>query len=73
MANATACQRRNSKTKKEKFAYLSEIMTTLILFHRSHYRDFKAYYTGYVQERLRRPQQRHSAEANRLAEHLSRG
>ena len=32
---------------------LSEIMTILIHFHQSHYRDFKAYYTGYVLERLR--------------------
>jgi hypothetical protein len=32
---------------------ISEIMTILIHFHQSHYRDFKAYYTGYVQERLR--------------------
>jgi len=33
---------------------VSEIMTILIHFHQSHYRDFKAYYTDYVQERLRR-------------------
>jgi hypothetical protein len=26
----------------------SEIMTILILFHQSHYRTFKAYYTEYV-------------------------
>ena len=26
----------------------SEIMTILIHFHQSHYRTFKAYYTGYV-------------------------
>lgn len=32
---------------------LSEIMTILIHFHQSHYRDFKAYYTDYVLERLR--------------------
>ena len=31
---------------------LSEIMTILIHFHQSHYRDFKAYYTDYVLERL---------------------
>jgi hypothetical protein len=30
----------------------SEIMTILILFHQSHYRDFKAYYTQYVQRHL---------------------
>ena len=33
---------------------VSEIMTILIHFHQSHYRDFKAYYTDYVQERLDR-------------------
>jgi hypothetical protein len=31
---------------------VSEIMTILIHFHQSHYRDFKAYYTDYVLERL---------------------
>jgi hypothetical protein len=30
----------------------SEIMTILIHFHQSHYRDFKAYYTLYVREQL---------------------
>lgn len=33
---------------------ISEIMTILIHFHQSHYRDFKAYYTDYVLERLQR-------------------
>ena len=32
---------------------VSEIMTILIHFHQSHYRDFKAYYNDYVLERLR--------------------
>jgi hypothetical protein len=32
---------------------LSEIMTILIHFHQSHYRDFKAFYTRYVQVHLR--------------------
>lgn len=32
---------------------LSEIMTILILFHRSHYRTFKAFYTEYVCVHLR--------------------
>lgn len=32
---------------------LSEIMTILIHFHQSHYRDFKAFYTRYVQLHLR--------------------
>src|SRR5260370_1974789 len=31
----------------------SEIMTIVILFHQSHYRTFKAYYTEYVQCHLR--------------------
>ena len=29
-----------------------EIITILIHFHQSHYRDFKAYYMDYVLERL---------------------
>lgn len=33
---------------------VSEIMTILIHFHQSHYRDFKAYYTDYVLERLQK-------------------
>lgn len=33
---------------------ISEIMTILIHFHQSHYRDFKAYYTDYVLERLQK-------------------
>jgi len=33
--------------------YPSEIMTIVILFHQSHYRTFKAYYTEYVQCHLR--------------------
>jgi len=32
---------------------LSEIMTIIIYFHQSHYRDFKAYYTQYVMVHLR--------------------
>jgi hypothetical protein len=31
----------------------SEMMTIMILFHQSHYRTFKAYYTEYVQHHLR--------------------
>jgi hypothetical protein len=31
----------------------SEIMTIVILFHQSHYRTFKAYYTEHVQRHLR--------------------
>jgi hypothetical protein len=33
---------------------VSEIMTILIHFHQSHYRDFKAYYVNYVLAHLRR-------------------
>ena len=33
---------------------LSEIMTILISFHQSRYRDFKSYYTQYVQVHLRK-------------------
>ncbi len=32
---------------------VSEVMTIMIHFHQSHYRHFKAYYTEYVQVRLR--------------------
>ena len=32
---------------------LSEIMTIIVYFHRSHYRDFKHYYTEYVAVHLR--------------------
>ena len=32
---------------------LSEIMTIIVYFHRSHYRDFKHYYTEYVEGHLR--------------------
>ena len=32
---------------------MSEVMTILIHFHQSHYRDFKAYYTQHVSEHLR--------------------
>lgn len=32
---------------------LSEIMTIIVYFHRSHSRDFKHYYTAYVEEHLR--------------------
>lgn len=31
---------------------MSEVMTILIYFHQSHYRDFKAYYTQHVQQHL---------------------
>lgn len=34
--------------KRKRELALSEIMTILILFHRSHYRDFKAFYTEFV-------------------------
>lgn len=33
--------------------WMSEIMTILILFHRSHYRDFKAYYNEHVRKQWR--------------------
>jgi len=39
---------------RERRLSMSEIMTILIHFHQSHYRNFKAYYTGYVMERLRK-------------------
>jgi Transposase DDE domain len=39
---------------RERSLSVSEIMTILIHFHQSHYRDFKAYYTEYVLERLQK-------------------
>ena len=42
-----------SRRQRERSLRVSEIMTILIHFHQSHYRDFKAYYTDYVLERLR--------------------
>jgi transposase len=39
---------------RERSLKLSEIMTIIIHFHQSHYRNFKAYYTEYVLVRLRR-------------------
>ena len=39
---------------RERSLSVSEIMTILIHFHQSHYRDFKAYYTDYVLDRLQR-------------------
>jgi hypothetical protein len=39
---------------RERSLSISEIMTILIHFHQSHYRDFKAYYSDYVLERLHR-------------------
>lgn len=32
--------------------YLSEVRTSIIYFHQSQYRDFKAYYIDHVQEQL---------------------
>lgn len=39
---------------RERSLSISEIMTILIHFHQSHYRDLKAYYSDYVLERLHR-------------------
>jgi hypothetical protein len=39
---------------RERSLSMSEIITLLIHFHQSHYRNFKAYYTEYVLVRLRR-------------------
>lgn len=47
-------QGNGQKTRERKGdMYLSEMMTLLIHFHQSHYRDFKAYYTEHVQVHLR--------------------
>lgn len=47
LANGTI-QRRRSRS-----LWTSEVMTILIHFHQSHYRDFKAYYCEHVQKHLR--------------------
>ena len=39
--------------KRERSLTMSEIMTILIVFHQSHYRNFKAYYLEYVLPHLR--------------------
>lgn len=39
--------------RREGYMHPSEIMTILIAFHSSHYRDFKAYYSEHVQEHWR--------------------
>ena len=40
------------RTRQSQLA-LSEIMTIIVYFHASHYRDFKHYYTEYVDMHLR--------------------
>lgn len=47
LTHSVKCRRRTRSLS------LSEIMTILIHFHQSHYRDFKAFYTRYVQVHLR--------------------
>ena len=41
------------KRRRERSLSISEVMTILIHFHQSHYRNFKAYYCEYVQPHLR--------------------
>ena len=41
------------RRRRERNLCLSEVMTILILFHQSHYRHFKAFYTEHVQVHLR--------------------
>ena len=48
LVSAGAVQRQRARSLR-----LSEIMTILIHFHQSHCRDFKAYYSDYVLERLK--------------------
>ena len=50
---------------------LSEIMTIIVQFHRSHYRDFKPYYTDYVAVHLR-PYFPHLVSYNRFVELMPR-
>ena len=42
-----------SKSGRKATMSLSEVMTIVIWFHQSHYRDFKAFYTQYVQVHLK--------------------
>ena len=41
------------RRRRERSLSLSEVMTILILFHQTHYRHFKAFYTEYVRAHLR--------------------
>jgi len=50
---ATSHQLGKGKSGPAASMWLSEIITILIHFHQSHYRDFKAYYTEHVQQHLR--------------------
>jgi hypothetical protein len=50
---------------------LSEIMTIIVYFHRSHYRDFKHYYTNYVERHLR-PYFPHLVSYSRFVELMPR-
>ena len=47
LAEGSKCRRRKGQLR------VSEVMTIIIHFHQSHYRDFKAYYTSYVCKHLR--------------------
>ena len=47
LAEASKCRRRKGQLR------MSEVMTIIIHFHQSHYRDFKAYYTDHVCKYLR--------------------
>ena len=49
---ATSHQLGKGKSGPQASMWLSEIMTIVIHFHQSHYRDFKAYYTEHVQQHL---------------------
>ena len=42
-----------TKPRRQPRLALSEIMTIIVFFHRSRYRDFKSYYTGFVLKHLR--------------------
>src|SRR6266542_4732746 len=41
------------RRQRDRSLRISEVMTILIHFHQSHYRDFKAYYTEHVCQHLR--------------------
>jgi len=51
--NQSLLQSGRRKRQRERSLSLSEIMTILVHFHQSHYRDFKAYYCRHVRRHLR--------------------
>ena len=52
-ATKITAQTKGKKTRKRKFSMsLSEVMTIMVLFHLSHYRDFKTFYLHHVMRHM---------------------